>query len=573
MRSGRIKFLNVALIAAFAVIAAALLGTEVIQGRRFRELSNQNCIRLVPQLGTRGRILDRQGEVIVDSYLSYDVMLMPQNEEDNDKVLTGLAGVLSDTHQELKQRFRKGFIAPSLPVTIAEKIPVKKAIALEEMKMELPGVVIQPHPLRHYPYSSLACHLLGYLSEIDHWRLTKLSDYGYKTRDIVGFGGIEEKYDYYLRQEEGGLSTQVDHRGRMVRLLGYRPPQGGRDIQLTLDLRVQKLAEQALVGQIGSVVVMEPNTGEIIAMANSPKFKPALFVEKDSGSAVARLFTDPAAPLINRAISSTYPAGSVFKLVVASAALETGRINLNTTTTCTGSLLVGQQEFSCWDSHGTQNIIGAIMHSCNVFFYRTGLLVGPQSIYEYALRFGFSRPTGIDLPYEASGFVPSPLWKRVYRFRTWFNGDTANFAIGQGDLLVSPLQITRMMAVFANRGFLVTPYVLKSVDGKDVSLYQRKFVRINLKEDTINTVRRGLRKVTQEGGTAGNLSGLAVELAGKTGTAQVSRGLPHGWFVGFLPYKNPKFVLCVFLEHGGAGYYASTAAKQIIEGMVKEGVI
>ena len=161
----------------------------------------------------------------------------------------------------------------------------------------------------------------------------------------------------------------------------------------------------------------------------------------------------------------------------------------------------------------------------------------------------------------------------MYRFRTWFNGDTANFAIGQGDLLVSPLQITRMMAVFANRGFLVTPYVLKSVDGKDVSLYQRKFVRINLKEDTINTVRRGLRKVTQEGGTAGNLSGLAVELAGKTGTAQVSRGLPHGWFVGFLPYKNPKFVLCVFLEHGGAGYYASTAAKQIIEGMVKEGVI
>jgi len=569
----RIKFLSFIFSAAFLVVVLALLGTEVIQGRKFRELSNKNCIRLVPQLGTRGRILDRQGEVIADSYLSYDVMLLPQHRDDIDKVLAGLSKVLDLSQQELKERFQKDFVAPSVPATIAENIPVKKAVALEEMKMELPGIIIQPHPLRHYPYGRLACHLLGYLSEIDHWRLTKLADYGYKTKDIVGFGGIEEKYDYYLRQEEGGLSTQVDHRGRFVRILGYRPPQNGKDIQLTLDLRVQKLAEEALAGQIGSVVVMEPNTGEVIALANNPSFDPAVFVERKSYSSVAGLFTNPGAPLINRATSSTYPAGSVFKVVVASAGLETGKINLNTSTSCNGKFYVGQQEFSCWDSHGTQNLIGAIMHSCNVFFYHTGLLLGPQYIYEYALRFGFSKPTGIDLPYEASGFVPSPLWKRVYHFRSWFNGDTANLAIGQGDLLVSPIQITRMMAVFANRGFLVTPYVLKAVDGKDVSLYRRKFSRINIKESTINTVRQGLRKVTEQGGTAANLAGLGVEIAGKTGTAQVSRGLPHGWFVGFFPYKNPRFVICVFLEHGGAGYYSSTTAKHIIEGMIRKGVI
>jgi len=569
----RIKILNFLFTIIFIIIALTLLSVEVIQGHKFRELSNKNCIRLVPQLGTRGMILDRQGQVIVDSYLSYDVMLLPQDDDDIDKVLQGLSKALGLTPQELKTRFRKGFIAPSIPVTIAENITVKKAIALEEMKMELPGVVIQPHPLRNYPYGRLAAHLLGYLNEIDHWRLTKLSDYGYKTKDIVGFGGVEEKYDYYLRQEEGGLSTQVDHRGRFVRTLGYRPPQNGRDIQLTLDLRVQKLAEQALGDQAGCVVVMEPYTGEILAMTSNPDFNPATFVEKKAASGVTGLFDNPSAPLINRATSSTYPPGSVFKVVIAAAGLETEKINLATTTNCNGSFYVGRQEFACWNTHGVQNVIGALMHSCNVFFYRTGLMVGPQHISEYALRFGFSKPTGIDLPYESSGFVPSPLWKRMYRFKSWFNGDTANFSIGQGDLLVSPLQITRMMAVFANRGFLVRPYVLKGVDGKDISLYQRKFSRVNIKESTINIIRQGLRKVAQEGGTAGIFSELKVEVAGKTGTAQVPYGQPHGWFAGFFPYKTPRFVVCVFLEHGGAGYYSSMVVKRILEGMIKEGII
>ncbi|MFA4983891.1 MAG: penicillin-binding protein 2 [Candidatus Omnitrophota bacterium] len=569
----RTRLVNFVFLGAFLIIVMVLLSTEVIHGRRFRELSNKNCIRLVSQLGTRGMILDREGNVIADSYISYDVMLLPQPDDNVDEVLSGVAKVLGVRQQELRERFRKEFIAPSLPVTIAGNIPVKKAVALEEKKMDLPGVIIQPHPLRRYPYGKLACHLLGYLGEIDRWRLTKLEDYGYKTRDIVGFGGVEERYDYYLRQEEGGFSTQVDHRGRFVRTLGYRPPQNGKDIQLTLDLRVQKLAEEALGRQVGSVVVMEPASGEIIAMANNPDFNPAAFVDRKSDAELKWLFNDPKSPLINRATSSTYPPGSVFKVVVASAALETGRININTTTDCTGSFYVGRQRFACWNTHGTQNVVGAIMHSCNVFFYRTGLLVGPQAIYEYALRFGLSKPTGVDLPYEASGFVPSPLWKRVYRFSAWFNGDTANFAIGQGDLLVSPLQIARVMAVFANNGFLVTPYVLKGVGGKDISLYQRKFSKVSVKEGTINIVRQGMRKVASEGGTASNLSGLGVEVAGKTGTSQVGRGLPHGWFAGFFPYKNPRFVICVFLEHGGAGYYASTTAKRIIEGMIKEGII
>jgi penicillin-binding protein 2 len=214
------------------------------------------------------------------------------------------------------------------------------------------------------------------------------------------------------------------------------------------------------------------------------------------------------------------------------------------------------------------------MHSCNVFFYKTGLLVGAQAMHDYAVKFGLSRPTGIDLPGESTGFVPSILWRKIYKLKKWFDGDTANFAIGQGDLLVTPLQITRMMAVFANKGFLVTPYLVKAVDGRDVSLYQRRLVSLPIKESTIENIRTGLRDVVSDPtGTASILSDLSVSIAGKTGTAQVSRGQPHGWFVGFFPFNNPKFVICVFLENSGAGFVSSMLTEKIIEAMAEEQLI
>jgi penicillin-binding protein 2 len=295
---------------------------------------------------------------------------------------------------------------------------------------------------------------------------------------------------------------------------------------------------------------------------------------KKSGSSIDSLFNHPDSALLNRAIAGVYPPGSVFKLVVAAAALETNKINLGTTFFCPGSTNIGKRQFNCWDTHREQDLIGAITRSCDVFFYRTGLLLGPQVIHDYAIKFGFHKPTSVDLPYEAIGFVPDPLWKRLYRFQNWFDGDTANFAIGQGDLLVTPLQILRMMAVFANRGFLVNPYIVKAIDGRDISLYQKRISRLNLKEKTLDYIRQGLRRVVSEpDGTANVLSSLEVPVAGKTGTSQVSYGQPHGWFVGFFPFKNPKFVLCVFLEHGGSGYNACVLTKQIIEMMVTEGLI
>ncbi len=429
----RIKFLRLFFILLFLSIFFGLFNLGVIQARKFKDLSDRNCIRLLPQIGSRGNILDRWGNIIAGNILSYDLMILPDRRDKLEVTLSRLSEILAVNSQDLKERFNRGRFSFSMPVTVVENIDLKKAMALEELKLDLAGVIIKPRPLRYYPGKRLAAHVLGYLSEIDRWRLTRLADYGYKTKDIMGFGGVEEKYDYYLRQEDGGLSVQIDSQGRFVRALGFKPPHNGKDLQLTLDLKIQQIVENVVAQRKGCVIIMEPESGEIIALVSSPDFDPEIFTKKLNYS-IRNLYSNPDAPMVNRAVSGVYPAGSIFKLIVATAAIETGKINSATTFFCTGGLNLGRQKFNCWDTHGEQNLMGAITRSCNVFFYRTGLLLGGQLLHDYALRFGFSKPTAVDLPYESSGFVPSPLWKKIYKFKHWFDGDTVNLSIGQGEI-------------------------------------------------------------------------------------------------------------------------------------------
>ncbi len=557
----------------FIFLAISLMNLTVFQGEKFRDLSNRNCIRLIPQCGSRGKILDTKGDLIVGSSISYDVVVLTQEREAMHKTFSGLSGILGISTEELWQKFRRGYSEPSVPVAIVSNISLEKVVALEERKLDLEGVIIQSTSIRSYPYASLASHVIGYLSEIDRWRLTKLADYGYKTKDIVGMGGIEEKYDYYLRQEDGGLQVEVDHQGRFSRVRGFRPPQSGKDVQLTLDLRIQKITEAAMQEQTGAVVIMDPQSGEILAIASFPDFDPSLFVKKDSKS-VSQLFADPQSPFLNRAISGQYPPGSAFKPIVATAGLESGKINMFTVYHCPGALQVGRREFKCWDTHLDQDLVQAIAHSCDVFFYKVGLAVGPQLLHDYAVKFGLTRTTGIELPYEESGFIPNPIWKKIYKFQKWYDGDTANFAIGQGEVLVTPIQMCRMMAVFANHGSLVTPYIIKAIDGQDISANHRRIVSMHIKEAIISNINKGLRgAVSDEKGTANVLANLGVSVAGKTGTAQNPRGLSHGWFIGYAPYDKPRYVICVFIEHGAHGYASAVVAKKIFEAMLQEGLI
>jgi len=568
----RARFFLIFIIFIFIFLISALINLQVLKGTQYRQLSEKNCIRLVPQQGSRGRIFDSNGKVIVDSYLSYDLMLLPEAGQDTLGSLAQIYEILGSeagAGRIFKNINTKSFV----PLTVAKNINIKKAFTLEELKPQIGNIMIQPSPLRSYPYQELACHALGYLNEIDHTRLMKLSNYGYKSRDIVGFGGVEEKYDYYLRQEEGGLSVEVDNRGRFMRVLGFKPPKSGKDIQLGLDLKLQVIAEKHLEGRRGSIIIIDPYDGRIKTMVSKPGFNPAVFIDKPT-ALLRRILKGSEAPLFNRSISGAYPAGSVFKLVVATAALESGKLNPAKSFFCSKSFKIGSREFSCWDHHGQQNLISAIKYSCNVFFYRIGLLAGAQAIADYALKFGFGRATYIDLPQETSGLVPSPLRRRFYKFKNWFDGDTANLSIGQGDLLVTPLQVARMIAVFANKGVLVNPYLVCAIDGQDTSHLRKKPSSLNLKDSTIDLIREGLRRVvSEEGGTAYLLSKLPVDIAGKTGTAQAGRGEPHGWFAGFFPFNKPAFVICVFLEHGGSGHAAAIVVKQIMEDMQKEGLI
>jgi penicillin-binding protein 2 len=557
----------------FVALLIGLLNLDLLQGQKFRRLSDSNCIRLISQPGSRGNILDRSGNIIAGSKISYDVMILPQDAVQVERAISAVSRILKVEVKDLKAAFKKNFFSASLPVTVAGNIELKQAIILEEYKVEEPGIIIAAKPLRYYPYASLACHVIGYVHEIDRWRLTKLEDYGYKTKDIVGFGGAEEKYDYYLRQEEGGLSVEVNHRGKFTRVLGFEPPQNGRDVQLTLDLKIQKIAEENLCARKGSIILMDAQSGEVLALANYPNFLPSVFVNKRA-SLIAGLFNNPEAPLINRAISSSFPPASVFKLVPASAGLELKKINLTTNFFCQGWSMVGKRRFSCWDEHGAQNITSGIARSCDVFFYKTGLLLGGQNIHDYALRLGLARNAGFDLPYEVSGFIPSPLWRKINKFQNWFDGDTANLTIGQGECLVTPLQAANMMAVFANGGYLLSPYIVKAIGGVDLSAKKKKLTSAGLKKNTIEIVRNGLRQViTDPKGTGNILASLPVAVAGKTGTAQVSRGATHAWFVGFFPFDKPKYIICVFLENGGPGHAATVIARQIIEAMNNQGLI
>jgi penicillin-binding protein 2 len=569
----RKSILNLIIIFMFGALIIGLLSLGILQGAKFRRLSDNNCIRLISQSGSRGNILDRHGEIIVDNKISYDLMILPQDLNQIDQVLILISRILGIEVKELKMAFKKNFISSSVPVTVATNIQLKDAILLGEYKIEQPSIIVVPKPLRHYPYGVLACHVIGYVNEIDRWRLTKLEDYGYKTKDIVGFGGVEEKYDYYLRQEEGGLSVEVNHRGKFMRVLGFQPPRNGKDVVLTLDLKIQKIVEENLAGRKGSVILMDPFSAEILAMASYPNFNPAVFVNKRT-KLIWGLFNDPDAPLINRAIGSSYPPASVFKIVVASAGLELKKINPSTSFVCQGSTMVGVKKFSCWDVHNSEDIFQAIAHSCNVFFYKTGLLLGAQNIHDYALKLGLGRSVGFELAGETSGFIPSPLWRKINKFQNWFDGDTANLSIGQGDCLVTPLQIINMLAVFANRGYLLSPYIVKAVGGLDLSVKKKRLTGVPFKKSTLEVIAKGLARVVSDAQGTGNvLSALPIKVAGKTGTAQVSRGATHAWFVGFFPLDAPRYAICVFLENGGPGHAASIMAKQIIEAMNNQGLI
>lgn len=549
----------------FAILLIRLFYLQIVQGGLFYSLSIKNCVRVMPYEGVRGRILDKNGEIIADNRISYNVSVLPEEVRGNSATLDSLAALLNESVPQIKKTIKKDFISLATPVIIARDVDKKTAFLIEENKLKLPGVMVQDIPKRSYPYQNTASHILGYLAQIDRWRITKLKDYGYEIKDIVGFGGIEEGLEQLLHAEDGGIQLQVDHRGKFKRVLGFRQAKRGNDVHLTIDIRIQKLIEDAFSGKKGAAIVMEPDSGRIIALVSSPDFYPNMFLEEDNAGYINGLLTDIDSPLMNRAISGQYPLGSVFKIISSIAALEKKKIAPGKRFFCPGKMFVGLKEFNCWSIHHSQDLLEAITHSCNVYFYHLALLLGPDTLSEYAAKFGLGRPTGINLPYEASGKVPSVLSRKM-KLRNWYDGDTANFGIGQGDLLVTPIQAIRLIAAIANGGKLIKPYIIEGANPEPAS-------DLGLDPEAIKIIIDGLKQVVNAQTGTANIGWGSLRVAGKTGTAQVHTKLAHGWFVGFLPYDKPKIVFCFFLEHTGASIHAVMLAQQVFKQLSEQGLL
>jgi penicillin-binding protein 2 len=462
-------------------------------------------------------------------------------------------------------------------MVIIEDIERAGAITIEQYVNEYPGLMITTEAKRNYLYGPGCSAITGYIGKISEEELASFKTYGYRMTDLIGRSGLEKQYDAYLRGSYGGMQVEVDSFGRQRDVLDVIEPEKGKDIYLTVDLELQKHCDAVMADRKGCIIAMNPNTGEILALVSKPGYDPNIFLSPKSGKEIVRILNEKsrAYPLLNRAISCAYPPGSVFKLVVASAALESGRFTKTNTLSCSGQFNLSGALFRCWkeEGHGVQNIYEGIKNSCNVFFYQLGLKAGVDNIFSFAKRFGFGSLTNIDLPAEKKGTVPNPQWKRITMREQWYAGDTVNYAIGQGYLLVTPIQVARMISSFANGGYLVRPYLVEKLE--NVKASHRSIEKIGISDVTIDTVREGIRRVVNDPTGTGMKARLAdIVVAGKTGTAQNPLGKSHGWFAGFAPFDNAKISVVVFVEFGGkGGLEASIMARKVIEKAKEIGLI
>ncbi len=559
----------------FILLIVELIHVQMISHRYYFDLSRDNRIRVVPLEGRRGNVFDRNGIILAENRPSFNVSVIPQEIKNESEFFDFLAEALQVSASSLQKRFQARKFAPFAPVLLMEDISRKTAIALEENRFHFPGLIIEEGFRRNYPFGDLYAHVLGYVGKADRLNLEKLKEYGYTAQNTVGKSGVEEYYDSYLRGGVGGLQIEVNSRGQQIRMLSLKSPSAGQDLQLTLDHRIQQIAAQLLSGRQGAIIVMDLDNGEILSLLSSPAFDPNVFSRPGMTQADAGyMFSNPSSPLLNRAISGQYPPGSVFKVIVSLAGLETEKIKPETTFFCPGYHPLGEGQFRCSHIHGDQDLSQAIAHSCNVYFFYAGSLVGAELMQRYARMLGLGYPTYIDLPYESSGHIPSPIERKLSRHQGWYKGDTFNMAIGQGEVLATPLQLIRMMATVANEGREVHPHVIRSIGAEAVHKYAAKNF-IHLKQQNFQLVLEGLKSTVKlPTGTAHllDLDGMAV--SGKTGTAQSSGNRDnHAWFVGFAQSEKNRIVFCVFLEFGGSSLNAVEISRDLLLRLQQEAIL
>ncbi|MGE4357055.1 MAG: penicillin-binding protein 2 [Candidatus Omnitrophota bacterium] len=536
----------------FLFLIIVLWRYQIINGDYYFSLSEKGYIRVIPSPGKRGKILDRKGKELATYKPIINVIALPHVLKDKNFVFKELSKILGIPSEELWDVYKKNSAFPLARVVLARNITLDKAFIIEEKKPALTGIEIEVYPLRFYPLSTAGAHILGYVGEISSEELSKLKPYGYRMKSLVGKMGVEKIFDVYLRGEDGGMQIEVDNSGNIVRTIGVKKAMPGKDIWLTIDAEWQKRVNSLLKGRKGAIIIMDVRNGEILAMESSPTFDPNIFLSGNRQD-INYVLNSSHAILLNRATKATIPPGSIFKLIVALAGLSNGIITPYTQYKCEGKIRLGNNDYRCWleEGHGYVTVIEAIKHSCNVFFYKLGLELGIEKISNFANIFNLAKKTGIEIE-ENSGFSPTPKWKQMRFKERWFDGDTLNISIGQGYLLVTPLQILRIVSAIANGGFIITPSIIKSIEGKAMQGTIKEFTGIDPR--FLQVVKEGMFKaVNESGGTATRAKIEELEIAAKTATVQTTRGNSHALIAGFLPYSKPKLSFVIFLEHGGGG--------------------
>jgi len=575
---------------AFLLIFIRLWHLQVIKGNEFQRLSENNRIRILENPADRGMLLDRKGRILAHNRPSFEVYLVPEDLKKNPEVLVKVGEMLHMTQDEIKSKVQSQKKRPPFkPVKIKSDIDWNELALLEFNRVHLPGLIVDVRPRRAYHYDDLASHLLGYLGEVDENELRQSNESPYRLGSLIGKYGVEYQWEADLKGIDGGRQIEVDALGREVRPLRTVDPFPGNNLVLTIDLDLQRTAEEAFQDKGGALIAMNPKTGKVLAMVSKPSFDPDLFTRNISPEEWRSLIEDPHHPLQNKGIQGQYPPGSVFKIVTAIAGLESGIITPETQLNCTGSYPYGNRDFRCWKEggHGTLSLHRAIVESCDIYFYQVGLKVGADRIAHYANELGLGRTTGIPLPHEKPGIVPSSSWKKKRLGIPWYSGETLSFSVGQGYLNATPIQLANLISAVSNNGTFYLPQVVERVEniyGTPLKEYAPVVIgRANISENTFRIIQEALSGVVNEPhGTGWACALKGVRVAGKTGTAQVIRmaqnfrkgdmdRMPlkfrdHAWFVAYAPCEDPQIATAVLVEHGGFGAAAAVPiAKKVIE--------
>ena len=573
----------------FCLIFIRLFYLQVINGEELRRLSENNCIRLQSTDPSRGMIFDRNGIRLVDNRPSFDLNIVLKDAKPVEQTVKKLSKYINVPESELLSKIENNKTVSSYkPILLKKDIGRDALAAIEVRKFDLPGVIVDVKPRRHYLERQTAAHLIGYLSEINADELNSGEYPGYTVGDYIGKFGIEKIFESFLQGKRGGRQVEVNVMGQVVRNLKTVDPQPGQNLYLTIDLRVQKKAEALLEGVAGAVVAMDPQTGQILALASSPSFDQNIFVDGMSHEQWDALVSNPLRPLENKVIHGEYPPASTFKIITAIAALEEGVIDKDTTFYCPGYYKYGNRVYRCWRAagHDSVNVIKALAESCDVYFYQVGQKLGIDRLSMYAVASGLGSPTGIDLDHEAAGLIPTKEWKKRRTGVAWQGGETLSVAIGQGFDLATPMQMLVLTSAVANGGKMYKPLILKSVYSPEgsVILESKKQLagKLPVSKQTLEIIKEGLKEVVNNPkGTAWIARVEGLDISGKTGTAQVvgrskERGLSeeelshrlksHAWFVAYAPSDDPKIAVSVIVEHGGHG---SSAAAPIAREIIK----